>query len=403
MPPGWDERYITVFGSTFDEVGVEGLTSMTTKLRSAGLAVETLPGPAAAAARALAARALPARARARQGGRDRRARRAHRARPRDARAAVRHDPPPGQPEARAHAADDLPVGVHRPRRAHLAPDRQQRLEHRRAGRGAQPPTCACASPTRTGWTSSASAWTRCARRHRPAAPARQPARAARGWARSSRAADTGGSQPGAGLARGGDAPGARAGEAEAAVRREPLRPPARPGGSCRRRTPARAAAAVGRRTRRRLSGARWPSARSGPNSRLALAGAVSAVERPAPARRPMPGVARRPLRGRGASLCRAPRVSARVARTRARNAMRRLRLDACAGETGLQRDAAGSDAEREQAADRELRRQAARRRTASRRRPHQPHADRAAAPAAPEVEHGATDARLRPLHRRPPP
>ncbi len=45
MPPGWDERYVTVFNSTLDEVGLEGLTSMTTKLRSAGLAVETLPGP----------------------------------------------------------------------------------------------------------------------------------------------------------------------------------------------------------------------------------------------------------------------------------------------------------------------------------------------------------------------
>jgi ribonucleotide reductase beta subunit family protein with ferritin-like domain len=45
MPPGWDERYITTFGATYDEVGVEGLTSMTTKLRSAGLPVETLPGP----------------------------------------------------------------------------------------------------------------------------------------------------------------------------------------------------------------------------------------------------------------------------------------------------------------------------------------------------------------------
>ena len=45
MPPGWDERYITVFGATYDEVGVEGLTSMTTKLRSAGLAIDTLPGP----------------------------------------------------------------------------------------------------------------------------------------------------------------------------------------------------------------------------------------------------------------------------------------------------------------------------------------------------------------------
>jgi ribonucleotide reductase small subunit/SCP-2 sterol transfer family protein len=46
MPPGWDERYITVFGATYDEVGVEGLTSMTTKLRSAGLPLESLPGPA---------------------------------------------------------------------------------------------------------------------------------------------------------------------------------------------------------------------------------------------------------------------------------------------------------------------------------------------------------------------
>jgi len=45
MPPGWDERYVTVFNATLDDVGVEGVTSMTTKLRSAGLAVESLPGP----------------------------------------------------------------------------------------------------------------------------------------------------------------------------------------------------------------------------------------------------------------------------------------------------------------------------------------------------------------------
>jgi ribonucleotide reductase beta subunit family protein with ferritin-like domain len=45
MPPGWDERYLTVFNATFDTVGVEGLTSFTTKLRSAGMPVETLPGP----------------------------------------------------------------------------------------------------------------------------------------------------------------------------------------------------------------------------------------------------------------------------------------------------------------------------------------------------------------------
>src|SRR5689334_12481465 len=45
MPPGWDERYITVFNASYDEVGVEGVTSMTTKLRSAGLPIESLPGP----------------------------------------------------------------------------------------------------------------------------------------------------------------------------------------------------------------------------------------------------------------------------------------------------------------------------------------------------------------------
>jgi ribonucleotide reductase beta subunit family protein with ferritin-like domain len=45
MPPGWDESYVTVFGATLDEVGVEGLTSLTTKLRSAGLPIESLPGP----------------------------------------------------------------------------------------------------------------------------------------------------------------------------------------------------------------------------------------------------------------------------------------------------------------------------------------------------------------------
>jgi hypothetical protein len=46
MPPNWDERYVTVFGASYDDVGVEGLNSMTTKLRSAGLPIDTLPGPA---------------------------------------------------------------------------------------------------------------------------------------------------------------------------------------------------------------------------------------------------------------------------------------------------------------------------------------------------------------------
>ena len=46
MPPGWDESYLTCFGYSFDKVGGEGATSLITKLRSAGLAPETLPGPA---------------------------------------------------------------------------------------------------------------------------------------------------------------------------------------------------------------------------------------------------------------------------------------------------------------------------------------------------------------------
>jgi ribonucleotide reductase beta subunit family protein with ferritin-like domain len=45
MPPNWDERYLTCFGYSFDRIGGEGVTSLTTKLRSAGLDVETLPGP----------------------------------------------------------------------------------------------------------------------------------------------------------------------------------------------------------------------------------------------------------------------------------------------------------------------------------------------------------------------
>ena len=46
VPPGWDERYITTFGYTFEDLGVEGITSLETKLRSAGMPIDELPGPA---------------------------------------------------------------------------------------------------------------------------------------------------------------------------------------------------------------------------------------------------------------------------------------------------------------------------------------------------------------------
>jgi Ribonucleotide reductase, small chain/SCP-2 sterol transfer family len=45
MPPGWDESYLTVFGYSFDRIGPEGVNSLRTKLRSAGMPAETLPGP----------------------------------------------------------------------------------------------------------------------------------------------------------------------------------------------------------------------------------------------------------------------------------------------------------------------------------------------------------------------
>ena len=45
VPPGWDRRYTEVFGFTLEDIGAEGAISLETKLRSAGLPLEELPGP----------------------------------------------------------------------------------------------------------------------------------------------------------------------------------------------------------------------------------------------------------------------------------------------------------------------------------------------------------------------
>jgi hypothetical protein len=45
VPPGWDERYIETFGFTMEDLGEEGATSLETKLRSAGMPLDELPGP----------------------------------------------------------------------------------------------------------------------------------------------------------------------------------------------------------------------------------------------------------------------------------------------------------------------------------------------------------------------
>src|SRR3954464_9839772 len=45
IPPGWDRSYTECFGFTLEEIYTEGARSFEAKLRSAGLALETLPGP----------------------------------------------------------------------------------------------------------------------------------------------------------------------------------------------------------------------------------------------------------------------------------------------------------------------------------------------------------------------
>jgi hypothetical protein len=44
-PPNWDMRYVECFGFTLDDIGEEGAMSLDTKMRSAGMPIEELPGP----------------------------------------------------------------------------------------------------------------------------------------------------------------------------------------------------------------------------------------------------------------------------------------------------------------------------------------------------------------------
>jgi Ribonucleotide reductase, small chain/SCP-2 sterol transfer family len=45
VPPGWDRRYTECFGFTLEEIYAEGGRSFESRLRAAGLALESLPGP----------------------------------------------------------------------------------------------------------------------------------------------------------------------------------------------------------------------------------------------------------------------------------------------------------------------------------------------------------------------
>jgi hypothetical protein len=44
VPPGWDRRYSEVFGFTIEEIFAEGMMSIETKMRTAGMPLEQLPG-----------------------------------------------------------------------------------------------------------------------------------------------------------------------------------------------------------------------------------------------------------------------------------------------------------------------------------------------------------------------
>jgi putative sterol carrier protein/1,2-phenylacetyl-CoA epoxidase catalytic subunit len=44
VPPNWDRRYVEVFGSTIEEVYLQGIQSFESKLRAAGLPLDELPG-----------------------------------------------------------------------------------------------------------------------------------------------------------------------------------------------------------------------------------------------------------------------------------------------------------------------------------------------------------------------
>jgi Ribonucleotide reductase, small chain/SCP-2 sterol transfer family len=45
VPPGWDMRYLECFGFTIEDIGAEGAASLETRMRSAGMPLDELPGP----------------------------------------------------------------------------------------------------------------------------------------------------------------------------------------------------------------------------------------------------------------------------------------------------------------------------------------------------------------------
>ena len=131
IPPGWDRRYAECFGFTLEEIYAEGGRSFESKLRAAGMPVESLPGPIPYPFELDAGRARPAHHRHAPGGADRRGRGGLApARPGDDGAAVRLAAARGRPSPRAAGPGDAAVGL--PRRRAMAPAPRQRQHDGRA-------------------------------------------------------------------------------------------------------------------------------------------------------------------------------------------------------------------------------------------------------------------------------
>ena len=168
-PAGLGRRYTECFGFTLEQIYEEGARSFETKLRTAGLPLESLPGPAVYPDTTCRPRSAPSAALAmlragylgeKNGG--------ARARPGGDGAAVRQirrgvDPrtaPDGPLTLQWEFPDAEPWHV----RA------RQRLDRGRAGPRAATPTSSCAAASTTGSTWSPGGWTRSGGRH-PAAEA----------------------------------------------------------------------------------------------------------------------------------------------------------------------------------------------------------------------------------------
>ena len=160
VPPGWDLRYTEVFGFKLEDIAMEGADSLETKMRSAGLPMDELPGPP------IFAYGLPAERRVENGLRL----------VKGGVLGEKTGPPSSDPETMAALFDLLrreprphqgaararhdPVGLRR-RRA-VAPRRRQRRHARRAGPRRATRRSRSSAASRTGRTCSPGARIRCA-------------------------------------------------------------------------------------------------------------------------------------------------------------------------------------------------------------------------------------------------